>query len=139
MYCRNCGNEVDANAKICVKCGSELFTGKKYCKNCGSDTDPNATFCTKCGFDLNDKEKISNGEKTKLAAGLLGIFLGTFGIHNFYLGYTNRGVIQLVLGIMGVITCGITSIISGIWGFVEGIMIFTGSISKDGKGGAIKE
>ena len=28
------------------------------------------------------------GNKSKMAAGLLGIFLGTFGVHNFYLGYT---------------------------------------------------
>lgn len=25
--------------------------------------------------------------KSKMAAGLLGIFLGSFGVHNFYLGY----------------------------------------------------
>lgn len=139
MYCKNCGNEVDSNAKICVKCGSELFTGNKFCKNCGSDTDPNATFCTKCGYDLNEKSKTTSSEKSKVAAGLLGIFLGTFGIHNFYLSYTNKAIIQLVLGVLGVVTCGVTSIISGIWGFVEGIMLFTGSINKDGKGGTLKD
>ncbi len=40
----------------------------------------------------------SNDErKSKLAAGLLGIFLGGFGVHRFYLGYTTMGVIQIVV------------------------------------------
>ena len=54
--------------------------------------------------------------KSRLVAGLLGIFLGSFGIHRFYLGYTKIGVIQIVVTI---VTCGI----GGLWGFVEGILI----------------
>ena len=42
--------------------------------------------------------------KTRLAAGLLGIFLGSLGIHNFYLGRTNLGVTQLLIAIF---TCGV--------------------------------
>jgi len=66
--------------------------------------------------------------KSKILAGLLGIFLGWLGIHNFYLGYTNKGVIQLILGIC---SCGS---ISGPWGLIEGIMILAGSINVDGNG-----
>jgi TM2 domain-containing membrane protein YozV len=56
--------------------------------------------------------------KSRVAAGLLGILLGGFGAHNFYLGYTNKAILQLVLTIF---TCGIASI----WGLVEGILILT--------------
>lgn len=59
-------------------------------------------------------------DKSKLAAGLLGLFLGGYGVHNFYLGNTKRAVIQLLLTIF---TCGL----AGIWGFVEGILILTGA------------
>src|SRR5690625_5701044 len=38
--------------------------------------------------------------KTKLVAGLLGIFLGGWGVHRFYLGYTNIGVWQIVVTIL---------------------------------------
>ena len=62
-----------------------------------------------------------------MAAGLLGIFLGAWGIHNFYLGNTSRGVIQIVVTI---VTCGI----GGIWGLIEGIMILCGSINTDANG-----
>lgn len=67
--------------------------------------------------------------KSKIAAGLLGIFLGGLGIHRFYLGYTTIGVIQLVLSI---VTFGIASL----WGFVEGILILVGteSFRRDARG-----
>ena len=37
----------------------------------------------------------------KLAAGLLGIFLGSFGIHEFVLGYNNAAIIVLVVSRAG--------------------------------------
>ena len=37
--------------------------------------------------------------KQWIVAVLLAFFLGTLGIHNFYLGYTTKGIIQLVLTI----------------------------------------
>ena len=40
-------------------------------------------------------------QKSKLAAGLLGIFLGCFGVHNFYLGNTGKAVAQLLLTVIG--------------------------------------
>ncbi|MCG2622494.1 NINE protein [Arthrobacter sp. I2-34] len=63
-------------------------------------------------------------QKSKLAAGLLGIFLGGLGIHRFYLGHTTIGVIQLLLTlVLGAFTFGLV----GLWGFVEGIMILCGA------------
>ncbi|MFT3903259.1 MAG: TM2 domain-containing protein [Niabella sp.] len=56
----------------------------------------------------------------KLVAGLLGILLGTFAIHKFYLGYTKTAVIQLIISI---VTCGI----GGVIGFIEGILYLTKS------------
>ncbi|MCR4649472.1 MAG: TM2 domain-containing protein [Lachnospiraceae bacterium] len=35
--------------------------------------------------------------KSKVVAGLLGIFLGSLGIHNFYLGYKNKAIWQVAL------------------------------------------
>jgi TM2 domain-containing membrane protein YozV len=54
--------------------------------------------------------------KEKTVAGILGILLGGFGVHHFYLGSTTSGVIVLALS---VITCGI----GGLVGVVEGVMI----------------
>ncbi|MGA0980320.1 MAG: TM2 domain-containing protein, partial [Candidatus Nanopelagicales bacterium] len=61
--------------------------------------------------------------KSRLTAGLLGIFLGAFGVHRFYLGYTSIGVLQILVTIA---TFGI----GGLWGFIEGILILSGSAIK---------
>lgn len=68
-------------------------------------------------------------DKSAVVAGLLGLLLGPFGAHNFYLGYKSRAIIQLVLTltILG-------AFISGIWAIGEAIMLFTGYIKTDGKG-----
>ncbi|MBW3067953.1 TM2 domain-containing protein [Actinomyces sp. 594] len=61
-------------------------------------------------------------QKSKVAAGLLGIFLGAFGIHNFYLGYNGKAIAQLLITLL---SFGILAVVSGIWGLVEGIIILT--------------
>jgi TM2 domain-containing membrane protein YozV len=54
----------------------------------------------------------------KMVAGILGILLGSLGIHKFYLGLTTPGIIQIVITIF---TCGI-----GGWiGIIEGIIYLT--------------
>jgi len=58
--------------------------------------------------------------KSKAAAGLLGIFLGCFGFHNFYLGYTGRALAQLLITLLSI---GLFAPVSALWGFIEGIVI----------------
>ena len=72
-------------------------------------------------------------QKSKLAAGLLGIFLGSLGIHNFYLGRTGVALAQLLIS---VVSLGILSPVSAIWGFIEGVMILVGAepFQRDAKG-----
>jgi TM2 domain-containing membrane protein YozV len=69
-------------------------------------------------------------DKSKVIAGLLQL-IGVFGLVGFgriYLGHTRYGVIQLVVGI---VTCGIGALI---WGIVDAVMIFSGSVAdKDGR------
>ena len=94
-----------------------------------------------------------NNVKSATTAGLLGIFLGVFGVHNWYLGEKNKGIIHVCLVAGGIlieiiagailpnalsytmlfqlawllsILSGIGAIAisaSGIWGLVEGITI----------------
>jgi TM2 domain-containing membrane protein YozV len=59
-------------------------------------------------------------ENKKVLAGVLAIVLGGLGVHKFILGYTQEGIIQLILG---VVTCGI----GGVIGLVEGIIYLTKS------------
>ncbi|RJP71869.1 MAG: NINE protein [Candidatus Abyssobacteria bacterium SURF_17] len=130
MFCRNCGKEVADQAVMCVACGCDPRTGKKFCQNCGVETNPAAEVCVKCGVKL--ATSMPADAKSKLAAGLLGIFLGGFGVHRFYLGYVGIGIAQIVVTL---ITCGI----GAIWGFIEGILILVGTIDKDAQGRPLKD
>lgn len=121
----------------------------KFCTNCGQELDGNVSFCMNCGKNVKEKVAEENNvstnkentnntftPKSKIAAGLLGIFLGSFGVHNFYLGYTGKAVAQLL---MTVLSCGTLSFVSGIWSLIEGIMILTGSINIDAEGNPLGE
>lgn len=127
MFCKNCGNQMDDLAVICVKCGAAKGTGANFCPNCGAPTMPGANVCTQCGVALYTQAPPMAQQKSKMAAGLLGIFLGGWGIHNFYLGFTTRAIIQIVVTVC---TCGI----GALWGFIEGILILTGNINADANG-----
>ena len=63
--------------------------------------------------------------KSKIAAGLLAIFLGTLGIHKFYLGYTQAGVIMLLVSILGSFLFFLGPAVMGIIALVEGIIYLT--------------
>jgi hypothetical protein len=63
-------------------------------------------------------------DKSKLVAGLLQLFLGTFGIGRFYLGYTGLGVAMLLVSWL---TCGI-------WPLIDAILILVGRVpDSDGR------
>ena len=59
-----------------------------------------------------------------MIAGLLQLIglLGLVGFGRIYLGQTGLGIIQLAVGLL---TCGIAAII---WGIVDAVLIFTGSV-----------
>lgn len=130
MFCKNCGNQMDAAAAVCIKCGAAKGSGASYCQNCGQPVTPGAAVCLSCGSALTPSVDISQ-QKSKMTAGLLGIFLGGLGIHNFYLGYTGKAIAQIALSFcFG---------LGAIWGLIEGILILTGKIDKDAKGVPLKD
>lgn len=69
--------------------------------------------------------------KQWIVAVILAFFLGTLGVHNFYLGYTTKGIIQLVLTITVI---GI--FVSGPWALIDFIMLImrSGSYATDAQG-----
>ena len=144
FYCKNCGQlYADENSAMCTRCGVTKGKGQNYCHNCGSPLYPDSIACQTCGFSAGNiytpVNQSPTKSKSKVVAGLFGIFLGGFGIHNFYLGYTGKAVTQLCLTILGLLLSCIgigVFIMFGIhiWGFVEGILILTGTIGTDKNG-----
>lgn len=87
----------------------------------GGYADPSAPY----GYDMAGRPY---SDKQKLVAGLLGIFLGAFGVGRFYTGHTGLGVAQLVVGIFTCFT------VSSIWGLIDGILILVnGGTDSEGR------
>ena len=128
-HCRTCGASVSQYETVCRQCGAPPQAGTSFCWHCATATAPAAVVCVNCGVALAPIAGVPAfpGQKSKLTAGLLGIFLGGFGVHRFYLGFTGIGVAQIAVTI---VTCGI----GGIWGLIEGILILTGSMNQDSLG-----
>ena len=120
MFCRNCGKQLDDAAKFCPDCGSS--TAEQTAQPAAEQ--PTVTYTESVVFD-------SSEQKSRLIAGLLGIFLGGWGIHNFYLGYTNKGILNIVLNFL----CGIGYIL----GLIEAIMILVGKTNVDAKNIPLKD
>lgn len=85
-------------------------------------------YCLKYGNESKEVRKM----KSKIAAGVLAILLGQLGIHNFYLGYTKRGIIQLLATIFFSWTYFIPLVIWA-WAIYEAVQILTGKV-VDAKG-----
>jgi TM2 domain-containing membrane protein YozV len=128
----------------CPDCGRETQDQTKYCGFCGADMNkPTSKKQKPIEPEVMDEKDVKRNQsqtfnpqtepKSKLVAGLLGIFVGSLGIHNFYLGYTNRGVIQLLLATVGSLVL-VGPIIAGVWGLIEGIQILSGTINTDANG-----
>jgi hypothetical protein len=91
----------------------------KYCFACGAVLDARAEICPKCGVrqqPLPGQSIDAALGRSRVVAALLGIILGGFGIHKFYLGKIGQGIIYLVF---------FWTAIPAIIGFIEGILYLT--------------
>lgn len=120
---------------LCPQCGAPLPAGATQCKYCGetvSTAQPQQAqqptyqqpiyqqqpvyqqpMYQQPGVYSDDGINPAWPIKSKIAAGLLAIFLGGLGIHKFYLGKIGLGVVYLIF-------CW--TAIPGIIGFIEGIV-----------------
>lgn len=176
MTCNNCGFDISAGEKFCPQCGASTTNNyqAEQAQPMNDNYQPvndnyqapvNDNYQAEQTQPINDNYQPVNDnyqpeqtqpqyapqseQKSKLVAALLAIFLGGYGVHNFYLGYTKKAIIQVSVSggclLLTLISCGVLSpVLVGnlgisIWAFVEFIQILTGSIAVDGKGVPLKD
>jgi TM2 domain-containing membrane protein YozV len=91
------------------------MTSPAVCSKCGTKSISDAKFCAKCGAKCGTGNKGDSGEiseKSAVTTLLLCIFLGSLGIHRFYVGKIKTGILMLLTG------GGL-----GIWTLIDLVMI----------------
>ncbi len=101
MYCTNCGEQMNDIQDVCLKCGVKKNTTHQYCHHCGEMLSPGAQFCLNCGVGVQKSSggglEGEIGGQNKLMIILLCAFLGGFGVHNFVLGETKKGIFKIIM------------------------------------------
>lgn len=144
MYCRNCGRKIEDGFEYCDECQKNMNEVKEDKKEEVVEVVENSNTSeeNKENEVKNENNSSANTNavnpqaKSKVAAGIFAILLGSFGVHNFYLGFNGKAVAQLLITVL---SCGILSPVSALWGLIEGILILTGSQSTDANGIELKE
>ncbi len=114
VICKNCGTEVDDEAKFCKNCGSEIVieevideTGTKFCSKCGFEMPKATKFCPECGSatDAAPPQVVKNASQTVImsdkSSGLAAIlsFL-IIGLGQIYLGLNKKGIILFISAVI---------------------------------------
>jgi TM2 domain-containing membrane protein YozV len=106
----------------CPDCGREVSTEALACPGCGRPLKPPA------GPTPPVVPVVVQAVRNRGLFIVLGLFLGCFGIHNFYAGYHGRGAVQLLItALFGWLIIGF--VITAIWAIIEII-----TVSVDAKG-----
>ena len=97
MFCKNCGKEMDDNAKFCPGCGAPVGTGSAHVQPQYQQPVINVV---NTNTNVNSFGYV---HKSKWTAFLLCLFLGYLGVHRFYVGKTGTGIIWLLtFGLCGI-------------------------------------
>lgn len=119
MFCKSCGAQIDDTAKFCTNCGAAVEIEAQ------SNQSQEVPFQdVQVDYQQSQFQPAPAANKNKLVAGLLGILLGSLGIHKFYLGYTKSALIMLLVSILLCWT-GVAPAAMGVIGLVEGILYLT--------------
>lgn len=143
MICKNCSANIDDNVAFCQYCGAHNDAQGSQQNAQGYQQSQNEYYnqneqqsgqyfyngqqnyqYQQQNTNYNPQQMNTEPTKDKLVAGLLAIFLGTLGIHKFYLGYTKSGIIMLLVSLL---TFGVGATVMAVIALIEGILYLTKS------------
>lgn len=110
------------------------------CPECAREVSDQAASCPGCGVCIAAQQAhpeqvaVVRLPKSRMAYILLAIFLGFLGLHNFYAGFTGRGLFQLLAVPISALAFGVSGailafVVVSVWILAE---LFVQSEDSDG-------
>ena len=122
--CPECGKQYSTQDKVnrvkCPYCGAE--TNVSY-----SDQQPNfqeqwRQFGNQASNALDSVFNNGPSGKSRGIAGLLALLMGAFGLHYFYIGKTNAGILFLLVSLL---SCGVLGTVTWVISVIQAVLFFT--------------
>ncbi|WPX39890.1 NINE protein [Akkermansia sp. N21116] len=128
MKCEYCNNAIPAGVAKCPSCGAPA-PEQVVAESAPTPTQMPASGQPQIVIQVQQPQQVmpTTLPKSRTAYVVLAIFLGCFGIHNFYAGYTGRAITQLVITLL-IGWFGFAFFI-WIWAIIEAIVV-----KQDAKG-----
>lgn len=135
--------------KTCKKCGKTMEDNYSVCPYCGAaDADANANAYAQPNYAqpayqpapavnvaAPEYTPAPKPQKSAYVAAFLAFFFGVYGLHDFYLDRKNKGLIKLLVTLLG---CGIGPFVILVLSFIDAMKLLKGEINTDGNGDLIK-
>lgn len=114
----------------CSECGKQFSTIDKVnrvkCPYCG--VEHNVSYAEQQQFSGQTASSFDNvfsdgpTGRSRGVAAILALFFGALGLHYFYIGKTNAGILFLAASFL---TCGVLAIVAQVVSFIQGILFLT--------------
>ena len=127
----------------CPFCNAEITEQDKACPVCAAPVNERAAAQPAESVTQDVKTPVST--KSKILTGVLALLLGTYGVDQFYLGKISAGILSIcmtfgcifvagvagfILGLLGLITFGITTILAVPVGLIFGLCAYVWPVMR---------
>lgn len=136
INCSECGKPVSDKAVSCPCCGNPISGVSQSSYGHSMDTERQDKFFKR--IERIERERyereLKKSDKSRIVYVLLGLFLGWLGAHNFYIGRAGRGVGQLLMFFVGLIT--LYFLVGGLMLFILSLWVLVDicSVTQDSEG-----
>lgn len=134
INCSECGKQVSDKAAQCPNCGNPIAMAAKEMNESLSRRDQFFEKIERLERERSERE-LSKSNKSRVVFVLLAFCGGWLGLHNFYIGKSVKGIVQILMVAFGVLTAslGVGYLIFFIWAVWVVVEICTTSEDADGK------
>ena len=122
--CPECGKQYSTQEKVnrvkCPYCGAE--TNVSYSDQQPSFQEQLHQFGNEASNALDSVFNNGPSGKSRGIAGLLALLMGALGLHYFYIGKTNAGILFLLVSLL---SCGVLGTVTWVISVIQAVLFFT--------------